>query len=114
MRPLSRAGKYGTQFIRQWRVLVLLRGRARTLAWLARELGTCKRTVSRDLDVLHAAGMPIGQIGARGEPDALLEPLWYAGDIPEWPTRDVLPTRELRDMRAIGADRRGEASGPTK
>lgn len=94
---MRRWGPRGSQFVRQWRLLVLLRGSPRTLKWLADELGVHQRTIRRDLEVLQDAGMPIGSLGRNDESgwDAS-QSMWFIGHIPEWPKRQATPTEMLR------------------
>jgi hypothetical protein len=92
MKPFARYGVVGTQFIRQWKLLVLIRHQPRTIQWLARELNCAGRTVHRDLAVLQAAGIPIVQYGGPDDPENWLrQPLWCAGEMPEWPKREPMP-----------------------
>lgn len=91
MRPQRRYSSRGSQFVRQWKLLVLLRWKPHTLAMLSVELGCHGRTVRRDLEVLQAVGLPIVADEPQSKPST-----WAVGSMPEWPAREVSPVQELR------------------
>ena len=49
----------GKQFVRQWRLLLMLRRSPRPLSALARALDCHERTVRRDLEVLQSVPLPV-------------------------------------------------------
>ncbi len=90
--PLGRELARGNPFLRQWRILVLLRRSRRTLEELAAEAGCSTRTTRRDLEVLQAAGLPI--YTERGEElGALL--YWRVHPFSQWPAGELTPVEEL-------------------
>lgn len=88
-RPLVR----GSQFLRQWQLLLRLRQGRATLPELAKHTGCTERTVRRDLYLLRAVGLPV-----RVDYGADLRGVWSVGSIPAWPRNEVLPVRPLRGM----------------
>lgn len=96
--PQMRWGPRGSQFVRQWRLLVLLRSQPRTLEWLAEELRATTRTVRRDLAVLETAGIPIRKWGKDTDEEWMsgMPSLWFVGAMREWPTRQATPTEMLQ------------------
>jgi hypothetical protein len=91
--PAHRYGPRGSQFVRQWTLLVLLRRAAFTLDGLAAELNCHKRTVMRDLAILEAVGFPL--IFDRSGPH---DPAtWSLPPIPEWPRNAISPEKPLQE-----------------
>jgi hypothetical protein len=80
----------GEHFKRQWSLVLMLRRAAYTIDELAVGLNCTTRTVRRDLEVLDAAGLPIRK--ARRDDGRVR---WVAGEMPEWPRRDIYPRTEL-------------------
>lgn len=97
------AGGRGAHFVRQWRLLVLLRVRWCTLRYLARELGVTRRTVRRDLQVLQGAGLPIRKIDGISGPHSReiehAESRWHCGKVPAWPVSEPTPVADLPSMQ---------------
>lgn len=85
-RPMVR----GSQFLRQWQLLLRLRRGPCVLPTLARHVGASERTVRRDLALLTAAGLPIS-----ASHDAVKGKFWCVRSMPEWPRNEVLPVRSL-------------------
>lgn len=73
--------------VRQWRLLILLRRRPRTIRELSTLLQVCERTARRDLYALGQV-FPLSQVDEAGP--------WRLGELAEWPRRETLPTQELR------------------
>jgi len=98
-RSIRRDLDRGNAFIRQWRVIVLLRRGARTIPDLARILGCSERTVRRDLYALQAVPLPIESLRPMTEDGVYLpnrEPnVWRMRPCEHWPRGETLPTREL-------------------
>jgi predicted DNA-binding transcriptional regulator YafY len=109
-RPFARYADRCNVFVRQWRLLVLLRRGPKSLKQLSRALDCHERTVRRDLYALQAAGLPITSRFAANEgtdPSPLKdrpwrgfgepEPnAWFICGMAEWPNDEVLPVDELR------------------
>ncbi len=92
--PLTRELARGNPFLRQWRILVALRARARTLEDLARLCGCSTRTVRRDLEVLQAAGLPLYAVHA----EEVLGPeriYWRLHPFAQWPAGELAPIEEM-------------------
>jgi hypothetical protein len=101
--PFRRYSSRSSQFVRMWRVLVLLRSGPKTLQALADDVGASQRTVRRDIECLQAAGLPVWKLGADTDEDEWLpnmSPLWYVGAVREWPRRQATPTEMLRPREA--------------
>lgn len=96
--PATRYGPRASQFVRMWKLLVLLRGGPRTLQSLAASVGASHRTVRRDLEALDSVGLPIGKFCAATDEEWLpnMSPLWYVGELAEWPKWQATPTEMLR------------------
>lgn len=86
------------QFIRQWRLLVLLRRGPKTLKQLARALDCCERTIRRDLEALQAVPLPIVRQGSASDNERD-KPWALAKSFPEWPRDEETPVRELYGHR---------------
>lgn len=89
----------GRALRRQWRLIVLLRQRRRTLPDLAEQLGVTTRTIRRDLEVLESVGVALGKEEASVDPrhpDQYQPAYWFLAQMPEWPWREPAPIAELR------------------
>ena len=106
--PRDRYSDRRNQFIRQWRLLVLLRRRPHTLPELAAALRCCQRTVRRDIYALQAVPLPIASKWPAGEgvdpspvkgrpySGLIIDAnVWSLGAMPEWPRNDEVPSDEL-------------------
>ena len=81
--PRFRWAARGNPFVRQWKLIVLLRRAPRTLAELAQLLGCHQRTIRRDLYALQAVPLPITSRYAANEgtrPHPLRGRRWSHGD----------------------------------
>lgn len=87
--PHTRFAPRNSALIRQWRVLVMLRNRAHTLAEMAGRLGCTERTVRRDLEALQLVPFPIRKIG-NGPGDG--PGIWHLGEFKGWPRNESTPT----------------------
>lgn len=83
------------QFIRQWKLLVILRRGWWTLDQLADQLDCSTRTIRRDLVALQTVPLPI--VERRNEDEqGLDEPaLWSVGAIDAWPRREATPVKDV-------------------
>jgi hypothetical protein len=88
-RPYHRPLLRGSQFKRQWDLLVELRSRAWTLSTLAKKFNCCERTIRRDLELLQAVGFPIYHVVGGAEWGESL--YWKLGPMNEWPKSEVAP-----------------------
>ena len=78
--------------VRQWRMLVLLRQRPRTVLELAHALNVCERTIRRDLDALSE----VFPVGSRGEQGRGNRAFYQLEAMSEWPAGAIAPVQELR------------------
>ena len=103
VRPRTRYGVRGSQFVRQWRLVLLLRRGQQTLADLSRELDCSQRTVRRDLAVLESIPLPITSWRGNNEGgiDAGGTVYWALDAMPEWPRRAVAPVRQLDERASV-------------
>jgi hypothetical protein len=97
VKPAQRYGGRGSQFVRQWKLLLLLRQGQHTLSGLAQQLGCCQRTIRRDLAVLESAHIPVmsWRINDGGGMDEGGTIYWGLDTFPEWPRREVVPCAML-------------------
>lgn len=99
-RPFTRCSQRNSVFVRQWRVLVLLRAGGWTLAELSERLGCSQRTARRDIEALEEVPFPIMKIG-KGHGDG--PGIWYLGEFRGWPRDKTTPTSTLDETgRAVG------------
>lgn len=74
--------------VRQWRILILLRRRQRTIRELAALLHVCERTARRDLYALSRV-FPLTRASADDSGP------WMLAEMAEWPRGETVPTKEL-------------------
>lgn len=79
----------GNAFLRQWRILVMLRRHRQTLDQLAKACGCTTRSIRRDLDVLLEAGFPIHDVRIDGVS------YWKVLSIAGWPRGETTPTQDM-------------------
>lgn len=92
-KPFTRYGPRCSQFVRQWKVLVLLRRRPHTLSMLSRVLECSERTIRRDLQVLESVPMPIYTVGGYEWGDSKY---YKIGPLQTWPKGSEAPISEVQ------------------
>lgn len=91
-------------FIRMWRIVLLLRSAPRSLSELAAMLGVHERTIRRDLCALQRVPLPITcrypiDEGNTRRGIRTADPnLWYFGETPVWPRRELAPLADPTAM----------------
>ena len=83
-------------FIRQWKLLVLLRRRPYTLQDLASEFAVSTRTIRRDLLLLESAGLPVCRVTKAKETEQ--GALWRIESTRAWPRDSATPVAPLESQ----------------
>jgi hypothetical protein len=91
--------------MRTWSILVLLRGRPRTLRELAERFEVTERTIRRDFEALTALQFPITCSRDADDVDERTggPTRWALAAVPEWPRREHTPLAhwERREGKAV-------------